>query len=125
MTLNYNATVINGRLQVVINNIDAGASTGAIRLLNSTNQTVALINLIKPSATISGGVLTFSGLPLAAPLTFISGQIVSADIEDSNANVVASGLTVGNSTAYDIVMGNTSVSSGQIISLTYAAITGR
>lgn len=109
----------------MVSQIDAGAGSGQIRLLNATAQTVALVGLVKPCGVVSGGVLTFSGPPLAAPLTLISGQIISADIEDSNSTVVASGLLVGTSTGYDIVMANPVVSSGQIITLTYATITGR
>lgn len=125
MTITYNVTTTNGRLQVVINNIDAGPSFGQMRLLGLGNQTVGLIQLQKPSATVAGGILTFSGLPLASPLTLISGSIVAADIEDSVGTVVASGLTVGNSTGFDIVMANPVVSSGQIVTLTFATITGR
>lgn len=122
--INYNTTTINQRLTVVVNNIDAGPIGGILRLLDSTSATVGTIRLLKPCGTVSSKVLTFSGLPLAAPLTLISAQIVAADIEDSTGVVVASGLTVGQSTAYDIVMGNTTVSSGQIVTLTYATITG-
>src|ERR1700680_3731137 len=104
MTITYNQTTVNSRLQVVINSIDAGPSFGQMRLLTGTNQTVGLIQLTKPSATIANGILSFSGLPLASPLTLVGGQIISADIEDSTSTVVASGLTVGNSTAFDIVM---------------------
>lgn len=124
MPIGYNTTTINGRLNVVISNIDAGPSFGQMRLLSVGTQTVGVIQLLKPSATVSNGVLTFSGLPLAAPLTLLSTQIVAADIEDSTGLVVASGLTVGPSTAFDIVMANPFVSSGQVITLTSATITG-
>lgn len=125
MTITYNSATLNGRLNVVITNIDAGAGFGIMRLLSSASQTVATIQLQKPSATAANGVAIFNGLPLASPLTLISGQIVAADLEDSAGNVVASGLTVGISTAFDVVMGTTLVSSGQIITLTFATITGR
>ena len=127
MTVNYNQATINGRLNVVVTNIDAGPSFGVMRILGGPNlplQTVGLINLKKPSGTVSGGVLTFSGLPLAAPLTLIGTNITAADIEDSTGLIVASGLTVGNSTASDIVMNTTLVSSGQTITLISATITG-
>lgn len=124
MPVNYNQTTINGRLSVVQSNIDAGPSFGQMRLLTSGSQTVGLIQLLKPSGTVAGGVLTFNGLPLASPLTLLSAQITAADIEDSTGTVVASGLTVGPSTGYDVVMTNPFVSSGQIVTLTYATITG-
>lgn len=124
MTITYNTATINSRLGAVVTNIDAGAGNGLMRLLAGSS-TVGLITLQKPSGTAAGGVLTFSGLPLASPLTLIGGTITAADIEDSTGTVVASGLTVGTSTASDIVMGTTTVSSGQIITLTFATITGR
>jgi len=123
MPVNYGPATINSRLTAVVTNIDAGAGSGQMRLLNSTNQTVALIGLQKPSGTVAAGVLTFSGLPLAAP-TLLGDQIVAADIEDSTGVLVASGLTVGQSTASDIVMADTTASIGDIISLTFATITG-
>lgn len=124
MPVNYNQSTIDDRLKVVIAHIDAGAGNGQMRLLSSSAQTVAMIGFLKPSATVSNGVLTFSGLPLASPLTLISASVSGADIEDSTGTVVVSGLTVSGSTTTDIVMSNTMVSSGQIVTLTYATITG-
>jgi hypothetical protein len=124
MPISYNLATINGRLNVVVTNIDAGASFGVMRLLATGNQTVSTIQLLKPSATVTAGILTFNGLPLASPLTLISAQIVAADIEDSTGAVVASGLTVGPSSAFDIVMANPTVSAGQTLTLTLATITG-
>ena len=121
--LNYSVATINSRLNAVINNIDAGSSVGKIRLLSQSAGTVSLISLQKPSGTVGGGILTFSGLPLVGP-TLLSTNIVAADIEDSTGIVVISGLTVGQSTAYDILIGTTLVSAGQNITLTSATITG-
>jgi hypothetical protein len=125
MSITYNQATINARLNAVVTNIDAGPSFGQMRLLTAGSATVALIALLKPSGTVSGGVLTFSGLPLNSATTVTGGTVAAADIEDSTGTVVASGLTVGNSTAFDVAMGTTSVSSGQIITLTAATITGR
>ena len=121
--LNYSVATINSRLNAVISNIDAGSSVGKIRLLSPSAGTVSLIPLQKPSGTVGGGILTFSGLPLAGT-TLLSTSIVAADIEDSTGTIVISGLTVGQSTSYDILMGITLVSAGQTITLTSATITG-
>ena len=56
MTITYNAATINGRLNVVVTNIDAGASFGQMRVLTAGSQTVGLITLQKPSGTVAGGV---------------------------------------------------------------------
>ena len=124
MTITYNTATLNARLAAVTTNIDAGSSNGAMRLLSPTNVSIALITLAKPSGTSSGGVLTFSGLPLTTTVSQ-SGQIVSADLEDSNGNVVASGLTVGVSTAFDIFINTANVTAGGLLALNFATITGR
>ena len=124
MSVNYNQTTINARLNVVVSNIDAGPGVGQIRLLNAPLQTVALIPLQKPSGTVAGGILTFSGTPLISDATLLSTNIVAADVEDSTGLVVISGLTVGQSSASDIVMPISNVLVGRLISLTHGTITG-
>ncbi len=124
MSVNYNIPTINGRLNAVVSNIDAGPGVGQIRLLNTPSQTVALIPLQKPSGTVAGGILTFSGTPLVSTVTILSTNIVAADIEDSTGLVVISGLTVGQSSAFDIIMPVSNVLGGRLISLTNATITG-
>ena len=123
MSVNYNVTTINGRLNAVVSNIDAGPGVGQIRLLSPSN-TVALIPLQKPSGTVAGGVLTFSGTPLVSSVTLLSTNIVAADVEDSTGLVVISGLTVGQSSAFDIVMPISNVIVGRLISFTQGTITG-
>ena len=125
MTIVYNQATINSRLNAVVTNIDAGPGNGQMRLLAAASTTVALVTLQKPSGTAGSGILTFNGLPLASPLTTISALVTSADIEDSTGTVVASGLTVGGSTSFDVFMSNPFVSSGQTVTLIFAQITGR
>jgi hypothetical protein len=93
----------------------------------ASTATVSLIPLSKPSGIVGGGILAFAGVPLTAPTlldTASSNPLAFADIEDSSGNVVVSGLTIGLSTAYDIVMATTTVFAGQSITLTSATITG-
>jgi hypothetical protein len=123
----YNQTVINQRLQVVINNIDAGAGNGSLVLLaNSTP--ISTISLTKPCATINGGVLTFSGT-LVDPSALGTGFITTGIAKDSNGVVVLSGLTAGTPvSAADIVIVNglnsTFISIGQTVQILSAQITG-
>lgn len=128
MSVHYNIPTINDRLNQVVTHIDAGSSFGVIRLMTASPvQTIATIALAKPSGTTFGGVLTFSGVPLSGGTlvtTVASNPLVAADIEDSAGTVIVSGLTIGLSTAYDILMPTTLVSAGQIITLTSATITG-
>jgi hypothetical protein len=125
MSITYNTATLNARLTQVINNIDAGPGSGVLRLGTSGMALIlSSITLAKPSGTVAGGVLTFSGTPLADPSAANSGSLANARIEDSTGVVVASGLTIGTSSAFDIVMTSTTVIAGQSISLTSATITG-
>jgi hypothetical protein len=128
MSVNYNIPTINAQLLDVVANIDAGSSFGMLRLLPTTStDTVCLIPLAKPSGTVSGGILTFIGMPQTAPTLFTTtptNPLALADIEDSGGTVVVSGLTVGVSTAYDILIPSVLILSGQSITLQSATITG-
>lgn len=114
MAITYSTTVKNNRLTQVLNAIDAGAGNG-ILVIGTTGMatTLASITLAKPSATVSAGVLTFSGLPKSATATG-TGTAAEARITDSTATIVISGLTVGTS-GTDIIIDNTSITSGQTI----------
>lgn len=123
----YPVSIINSRLQIVLNAIDGGPSNGFLKIFGGGHTLLSTIQLSRPSGTISGGVLTFSGLPLVDPAASASGTAISADIEDSTGSVVVSGLTVG-VVDTDIFLSNglgtTFISAGQSVAITAATITG-
>ena len=125
MSLTYATSVINNRLQQVINAIDGGAGSGRIQI--GTAGMALVLNtttLLKPCATISSGVLTFSGTPLAS-IASGTGFASAARITDSTGSVVASGLTVGLSSAGpNVVISLQNVSAGSIVTMTSGVITG-
>lgn len=123
MSVVYNVTVRNNRLQQVINAIDGGAGNGNLNIQTSGSATIVSITLQKPSATISNGVLTFSGTPIVNPGAPVSGIAAIATVTDSNNNVIISGLTVGTA-GTDIVISQTNIAAGDIISFTSGTITG-
>lgn len=124
MSVVYNTNVINSRLTDVATAIDAGGSNGVLRIFDGLTQLWA-ITLARPSATVAGGVLTFNGLTLAGPAAAANGTATSATVTDSAGTVVISGLTVGTSSASNIVLAPTNaVLLGQTIALTAAQITG-
>ena len=124
LSVTYNVNVRNSRLTAVVNAIDAGASNGVLTIGTTGMATVlATILLAKPSATVSGGVLTFSGLPRTDAAADNSGTAAAAQIADSNGTVVVSGLTVGTSGA-DIIISSVTITLGDIVSLVTATITG-
>ena len=87
-------------------------------------QVLSTIPMAIPCGTVSGGVLTLT-TPIADPLVAVTGTLASAEIEDSNGNLIASGLTIGLSSAFDIIMSSLSVTAGQNLSIISATITGQ
>ena len=73
------------------------------------------IPLADPCGTVSGAVLTFSGMPKSA-VASAAGTAAKAELRDSTGAVVASGLTVGTS-ATDIIINSVTISSGQTIQI--------
>lgn len=114
MAITYSTTVKNNRLTQVLNAIDGGAGNG-ILVIGTTGLATTLVSvtLAKPSATVSAGVLTFSGLPKSGTATG-TGTAAEAKITDSTGTTVVSGLTVG-TTSTDIIIDNTSITTGQTV----------
>jgi hypothetical protein len=125
MSVNYPTSLLTSRLQVVINDIDAGASSGWLRLLDIGGNVLSSLQLAKPMGIAANGVLTFLGLSLIDPAASASGTATGARVEDSSGNIIISGLTVGGGPAYDIAMSPTNnIVAGQTIAITQATITG-
>lgn len=125
MAVDYNLTVRTNRLQQGINAMDAGATNGWLRLLNSGGTILASFQLARPSATAANGVATFNGLSLIDPAATGGDFAAAARTEDGDGNIVISGLTVGTGSTSDIVMSPTNfITAGQTVAITAASITG-
>ena len=123
MAVNYNIATKNARLTAVRDQIDAGAGAGVLQIGTTGMATVlAEITLADPCATISAGVLTFSGFPRSDTSANASGTAAAARIRDSNGVDVITGLTVGTSGA-DINLDTTTIAAGQQVQITSATIT--
>jgi hypothetical protein len=123
MAVTYSTAVKNARLLAVRDSIDAGAGPGVLQIGTAGMATVlAEITLADPSATASAGVLTFSGFPRSDTAANATGVAAAARIRDSSGTDIITGLTVGTSGA-DIVLDNTSVNTGQVITINSATIT--
>jgi len=123
----YSQTVINQRLQVIVNNIDGGGSNGFLQLL-SNSTVISTVQLARPSGVVSGGVLTFLGT-LLDPSAAASGGITTGRFTDSNGVVIAFGLTAGLPlSGADIIvnngLGTLLVTAGQTVQVLAAQITG-
>jgi hypothetical protein len=125
MSVIYPVSLINTRLQDVVTAIGAGGSPGVLRLLNSAGTTLSSLQLAQPCGSVAAGVLTFGGMSLIDPAAAASGTAAGARIEDSSGNTIISGLTVGTSSAFDIVLSPTAaIVAGNTIAITQGTITG-
>jgi hypothetical protein len=121
----YSSTAVDDRLQGVVTAIDAGGAPGNLRLL--AGGTVACtMALARPCGTVSNTVLTFNGNLIDVSAVGSSRPVTSAFVEDSNGDVVVSGLTVGIAAQghFDIVLSNSLIKPGDVVSLLSAQIVG-
>jgi hypothetical protein len=122
----YNTTTINKRLNAVSSSIDDGAVLpGHCKIYDAGSILLVDAVLPLPSAPgAAGGILTFN-VPWVDGSINNSGTAVSATIEDGGGNVIVSGITVGNSTAYDMIIApTTNLIAGRTFTVTLATITG-
>lgn len=123
MAITYSVAAKNARLLAARDQIDVGSGPGVLQI-GTTGMAIVLADIIlgDPSATVNAGVLTFSGFPRSDTTANATGVAAAARIRDSNGTDVITGLTVGMSGA-DIVLDNTSVNAGQVITINSAVIT--
>lgn len=120
MTVNYTAAVKNARLDAVTTQI---GTSGKLEV-GTTAMAAILATIIlnaTAAAAASGGVLTFSGFPktVAASST---GTAAAARVRKSDNTDIITGLTVG-TTAADIILDSTSITSGQNVTINSATLT--
>lgn len=121
--MGYNTATAQDRLQAVINNIDGGSGPGVLALYSAGYATrIAEFELARPCGTISGRVLTFSGMPRVDAAAANSGTPVLARFEDAGGNVIRNALTVGTS-GTDVIISSATVDAGDVVTLLSATIT--
>jgi hypothetical protein len=121
MAISYTTAVKNARLTAVVTAIGA---TGVLEIGTAAMASVlATIPLSSTAGTVSGGVLTFSGLPLSDTSADASGTAAAARIRTASGGTdIITGLTVG-TTGSDINLTSTSLTAGQTVTISSAAIT--
>lgn len=123
MAVTYTTAVKTARMTAVRDQIDLGSGPGVLQIGTAGMATVlAEITLGDPSGTVSGAVLTLSGFPRSDTSANATGTAAAARIRDSSGTDVITGLTVGTSAA-DIILDNTSINSGQTVTINSATIT--
>lgn len=133
MAVNYSSTVKDKRMQLIADYIagkSAAASTGSATAgslvigtsaLSGATGVLATITLSATPGTVSSGVFTLSDTPLSATAS-ATGTAAKAEFRDNSGTVIVSGLTVGTS-ATDIIINSTAISSGQTVQVTSGTIT--
>lgn len=122
MSVTYNTTLKNTRMTDVVTAIDAGG-TGYIEIGTTGMATVlSTILFAATCGTVSGGVLTFSSLPLTDASAANSGTAAAAQVFSGGATSIISGLTVG-TISTDVILSSTTIVAGQPVTLTAATIT--
>lgn len=125
MSVNYTVPILTNRLQIVATAIDAGATNGALRLLDAGGNTLSTLSLARPCGVVAAGVLTFSGMSLIDPAATGGAIATRARVDDGDGASVISGLTVGADPSNDVVMSPTAfITAGQTVAITAASITG-
>ena len=134
MAVIYRAGLRTNRLNLVVNELGTatgptisvtGTAAGTLVIgtsaLSGGTGVLATITLDTTPATVSGNVLTISGLPKSATASN-SGTAALAELRDNAGTVIVSGLTVGTS-GTDIIISNTTITSGQTVQVTSGTIT--
>lgn len=124
MAVTYTTAVKNARMDAVAAQIDGGAGAGVLQIGTTGMASVlAEFTLNDPcAAAASGGVLTLSGFPKSDTSANNTGTAAAARIRNSSGTDIITGLTVGTS-ASDINLDSTSITSGQTVTINSATIT--
>jgi hypothetical protein len=126
MAISYSQALQNTRMDAVITAIDAHASPATLEICTAAYAAVLVsLTLSDPSFVRSGSkpntLITLQGVPKSANASN-TGTAAVARIKEGGGTVIADGLTVGTS-ATDIVLNSTSITSGQQVSITSGTIT--
>ncbi len=121
MSITYNATVKNARLQVVADAIDTGGAGNLLIGTAGMGSTLATIPLANPCGTVSGGILTFD-TPVEDTSADNTGTAAAAAVYSGGATLIISGLTVGTS-GTDIILSSVALVATEPVTLNTATIT--
>lgn len=133
MAVTYSSTLKTNRMQLVADLIatkTAAASTGSATAgslvigtsaLSGATGVLATVALSATPGTVSGAVLTLSGTPLTATAS-ATGTAAKAEMRNNAGTAIVTGLTVGTS-ASDVIVDNTSINSGQTVTVSSGTIT--
>lgn len=122
MAVTYRSSLRTTRMNAVLSDIDNNAAAAKLQIGTAGFGSILVdITLNDPSFSLSGDVLTMLGVPKSATAGN-TGTAAVARIRDGGNTDIVTGLTVGTS-ATDIILNSTSITSGQTVSITAGTIT--
>ena len=126
MAVSYSQALQNTRMDAVLAAIDAHASPATLEICTAAYAAILVaIPLSDPSFSRAGTkpntALTMLGVPKSANASN-TGTAAVARIKEGGGTTIADGLTVGTS-ATDIILNSTSITSGQQVSISSGTIT--
>lgn len=120
MAVTYTTAVKNARLDAVVTAIGA---SGKLEIGTAGMASVlATFSLVNPAGTTGSGILTFDFDPDISATAGNSGTAAAARIRTGADVDIITGLTVGTG-GTDVILDSTSITSGQTVTITTAAIT--
>jgi hypothetical protein len=124
MAVTYASGLKDTRMTSVITAIDAGGAAGKLEIGTTGMASIlATITLnYNPAGTVTTGALTLSGFPKSDTSADNTGTAAAARIRTSANSDVITGLTVGTA-ATDVIIDNTSINSGQTVTINSVVIT--
>ena len=119
----YNQTLRTTRMTAVRDAIDGGTGAGVMQI-GTTGMAVVLAEIVlgDPCGTVSGNVLTLTGMPRSDTAANATGTPAAARIRDSAGVDVVTGLTVG-TTGTDVILDAASITLGQQVQINSATLT--
>lgn len=122
MAIVYSNAVKDTRMTAVLTALDAQSSYAYIEICTSAYASVLVtVTLAKPSFTEGSQVLTLAG-GAKSGVAANTGTAAIARIKDSAGTVIAQNLSVGTS-ASDINLNSTSITTGQTVTISTCTIT--
>lgn len=122
MAVTYSNGVKEVRLRAVRDKIDAGASAGKLKLQEAAGTAVVTLVLADPCGTAVNNLLTLDFDPDISATATQTAVLALACLTDSDDVTAVSGLTVGTSGA-DVIVQNTNVNTGQVVTIQTGTIT--
>jgi hypothetical protein len=123
MAVNYRTSLKTTRMTAVRDDIDSGTGAGTLEICTAAYASVLVtFTCNDPCGTVSGDVLSFSGLTKTATAGN-TGTAAIARFKNSSGTDIVTGLTVGTSGTDIIISPSTTITSGQSVDWTAGTIT--